>query len=275
MTPSPHPLPGEAPPTAFRAVDGDGQPVEPNEVIFPIVRQERNARFRLIGTGFFITDNGLFASAKHVLLDVIDKAGNQTAPIGLFQFLPGDNFLLRPILRCVSHDLADVAVGVAAPMTDKTGAPLKNKLLTLTTEHPVIGAPVATYAYPKTLFRGGRTQGLHFYPAYFEGRIEAYFASGRDRILMPAACFQTSMHVYGGASGGPVFGADGAAFGINSSGYDGTDCSFVSRIADILPLRVSSVITPRSSSSRGVVVRELADDGFVIVRGPTSKSGQP
>jgi hypothetical protein len=249
--------------------------VDPNEVIFPIVQQEPNGLFRLIGTGFFITDDGLFASAKHVLLDVIDEAGNQTAPIGLVQFLPGDHYLLRPILRCVSHDLADVAVGVAAPITDNTGAPLKNKLLTLSTEHSLVGAPVATYAYPKTVFRGERPQELHFYPAYFEGRIEAYFASGRDRVVMPAPCFQTSMHVHGGASGGPVFGPNGAALGINSTGYDGTDCSFVSRIADILPLRVSGLITPRSSSSRDVVVQELADDGFVIVRGPRLKSGQP
>jgi len=265
---SPRPLDGEIPPTAFRAIDGNGQTVNPNEVIFPIVRQDANGRFRLIGTGFFITDNGLFASAKHVLLDVLDETGKQEAPIGLVQFVPGNRYALRPILRCVSHDVADVAVGVAAPMTEnQTGAPLKNKLLTLTTVYPPLGASVATYAYPKTAFRGDRPQELHFYPAYFDGQIEAYFDAGRDRVLMPAPCFQTSMNVHRGASGGPVFGVDGAAFGINSTGYDGTICSFVSRVADILPLRVSGVVTPRSTASRDVLVRELADDGFVIVRG--------
>jgi len=267
---NPLPLPGEAPRTAFRAVDGNGETVEPNEVIFPIVRQEAGGRFRLIGTGFFITDNGLFASAKHVLLDVIDEKGNQTALIRLIQFLPGDHYVLRPILRCVSHEIADVAVGVAASVTeDSSSAPLKNKLLTLTTKHPTLGSPVATYAYPKTVFRGDRPQELHFYPTYFDGQIEEYFPSGRDRVLMPAPCFHTSMHVHGGASGGPVVGADGAAFGINSTGSDGTNWSAVSCVADILPLRVPGVVTPRSSSGSGVSIRELADDGFVIVRGTT------
>lgn len=263
----PRRLPGEALHTAFCAIDGNGETVNQNEVIFPLVAQEAGGRFRLIGTGFFIAENGLFASAKHVLLDVIDGKGNQTAAIGLIQFLPGDKYILRPILRCVSHDIADVAVGVAAAAThNETGTPLPNKLLRLTTEHPQVGKPVATYAYPKTVFSGDRPQRLHFYPAYFEGRIEAYFATGRDRVLMPAPCFQTSMHVHGGASGGPVVGSDGAAFGINSTGYDGTNCSFASCITNILTLRIPGVTTPRNTSGRGVSVQELAEEGFVIVR---------
>ena len=84
---------------------------------------------------------------------------------------------------------------------------------------------------------------------------------------MPASCFHTSMHVHRGASGGPVVGADGATFGINSTGSDGTNWSAVSRIADILPLRIPGVITPRHGSNTGVSIRELAEDGFVVVRG--------
>jgi hypothetical protein len=266
----PRRLQGEAPSGALRAIAANGDIVNPDEAIFPIVAQAPDGRFRLVGTGFFIAENGVFATAKHVLLDVFDRKGTQTAAIGLVQFLPGDQYLLRPILRCVSHEIADVAVGIAAAATHKeTGAPAPNKLLTLTVKQPKLGDPIATYAYPKTVFAGDRSQQMHFYPAYYEGRVEEYFASGRDRVLMPAPCFQTSMHVHGGASGGPVVGPDGAVFGINSTGYDGTDCSFVSSVTDILSLRIPGVITPRDTSGRGVSVQELAEEGFVILRGRT------
>jgi trypsin-like peptidase len=238
-----------------------------NAVVFPIIRQDFDSgEFRLIGTGFFITDNGLFVSAKHVLLDVVDGRGTQTAAIGLVQFLPGDSYMLRPILRCVSHETADVTVGIVAPLThNATGAPFKNKILTLTEERPAIGAQVATYAYPRTVSQGTRPQQLHFHADYFSGRIEEYFAHGRDRALLPAPCFQTSMYIHGGASGGPVFGNSGRVFGVNSTGFDDTDCSFVSRITDILTLKVPGVVTPRHPTGDGVLVQELADDGFVVL----------
>ena len=84
------------------AVDGDGNVIEPNKAIFPIIKENSHGDFYLIGTGFFITNSGIFVTAKHVLLDVIDKNGEQTHPIFLIQFL-GDGYIKRPILRCTLH----------------------------------------------------------------------------------------------------------------------------------------------------------------------------
>lgn len=143
-------LPGEADPGAYGLTTGDGAPIQPNCGIFPIVRYDKENRIHLLGTGFFITMNGLFVTAKHVLKDPLDPQGNQLYPISIIQFLPEGGFLQRPIPRCTFHKRADIAVGVAAPM-HRNGNPLTNHVLTLNREPPPLGTKIVTCAYPKHL----------------------------------------------------------------------------------------------------------------------------
>lgn len=49
--------------------DKNGQPADGLSAIFPIVHLDDENPFMPIGTGFFIANNGLFATAKHVLLN--------------------------------------------------------------------------------------------------------------------------------------------------------------------------------------------------------------
>jgi S1-C subfamily serine protease len=44
--------------------------------------------------------------------------------------------------------------------------------------------------------------------------------AGRDKVLMPTPCFQTSAPFRSGMSGGPVIGADGSVMGVVSTGFD-------------------------------------------------------
>lgn len=151
-----------------------------SEAVFPIVKLESEGQFRLIGTGFFIAENGVFATAKHVLMDVFDEGDRQTHPISFIQFLPDNRYILRPVLRCTSNTIADVSVGVAAPgHHNTTGAPLPNKIVTLTVVPPIPGARVATYGYPKTV---ARESELHFFPAFYDGLMEEHFPDGRDKV---------------------------------------------------------------------------------------------
>jgi hypothetical protein len=274
--PIPPEVPGEASPDAYGIRTGDGKSANPTHAIFPIVRYDAENRMHLIGTGFFISINGLFVTARHVLMDVFDANGQQQYPIGIIQFLSNDTWIQRPILRCASHRIADVAVGVAAPMhRNQDGQPLTNPILTLTPISPGLNVRVMTYAYPKhsnvILPSGG--QAVHFAPTYYDGYVKEYFREGRDKVLLPGPCYQTSMIIHGGASGGPVFSPSGWVFGVNSTGFDGTDVSFVSRINEIFTLVIDDVVVD-GGASRSVPVMELARAGHIVVRPPLGDVGR-
>jgi hypothetical protein len=256
---------GEAPKGAYQFHTDDGALGDPSEAVFPILSQDAKGIFSLIGTGFFIAENGIFVTAAHVISAVLDEHDNPTGPLGLFQFSPGGKYYPRPIHCATRHPVADVAVGVAWPMHhNQTGHPLPNKLLSLSTSAPGLGTVVSTYAYPKTTIQRGSPQVIHFEPAFFDGQVVEHFPNGRDRAVLPGACFQTSMVIHGGASGGPVLGPNGAVFGVNSTGFENEAVSFVSCISQILELGIPDVVVPGSHRPRLVTVRELCEMKFVL-----------
>ncbi|HEX6718881.1 MAG TPA: serine protease [Pyrinomonadaceae bacterium] len=261
-------LPGEAMPRAYDASTARGERADLFQAVFAIVRYDSQGKMHLLGTGFFITTNGLFVTARHVLMDTFDNKGQQKYSIGIIQFLPASVYLHRPILRCASHPTADVTVGVAAPMkSNTTGLHLTNKVLTLTLVPPGVDARVVTYAYPKhaNLITDTRQQ-INFIPTFYDGDIKEYYPNGRDSVLLPEPCYRTSIRIHGGASGGPVFSRSGSVFGVNSTGIDGTDISYVSRIDEILALTIDGVAIEAGEPASPVTVLQMVDAGYLIVR---------
>ncbi len=260
---------GEADLGRFAVNDGTGSPADPSEAIVPILK-DVNGYLQLIGTGFFITNTGVIATAKHVLMDVLDDTGKQEYPIGIIQFVKPDSYLLRPILRCTCNTVADVGIAIAAPMKhNKSGNQLLNKVLTLTLRTPQIGELVFTYAYPNTVhsINEKQKQDLYFTPRFYEGTISNFFPNGRDRTFLPSPCYQTSITIHGGASGGPVFDATGAVCGINSTGFAGMhDISFISRVNELFPLEVTDVKLREDGAPENVLVHQLVQMGHVLLR---------
>jgi hypothetical protein len=247
-------------------VDASGETMSPHEAVFPIIKTGTDGVVELVGTGFFLSDNGVFATAKHVVMDVIDAAGQPRSRLDIVHFLPGDKYLQRQVLQLSIHQAADVAIGGVAPMAhNRTGEALKNRFLGLTVEIPSVGEGVATYAYPLTMVEHwDRGQTFYFEPAYYEGRLEEIYERGRDKVLLPGRCCRTTMPLYGGASGGPVVGLSGLVFGINSTGYDGLpEVSYVSCIADIVTLPIQDANVPWSERPTTVTITELAQRGYV------------
>lgn len=260
-------LPGEAEPGKYGAKTGGGVEASLDRAIFPIVRYDPDGKLHLVGTGFFITTNGLFLTAKHVLMDgVFDSAGHQLYSVGIIQFIGDNIYIQRPILRCAIHPVADVTVGVAAPMQNKDGQPLLSPVLKLSLIAPAIGSRVVTYAYPRhanVILEDG-TQTMHLMPRWYDGNLEEYYPDGRDRVFLPKPCFRTSIVVHGGASGGPVFSSAGSVFGVNSTGIEGTDISFVSRLHEVFELRIDDVILGNASPA-SVPVIDMARAGHILV----------
>jgi hypothetical protein len=267
--PTPPVLPGAAEPDRYGVRAGDGVATNPSRAIFPIVRFGADGSMDLLGTGFFISTNGLFVTARHVLSAPFDSRGRQIYPIAMIHFYEDANYIVRPILRCASHPLADVAVGVAAPMNrNSDGAPLTNPILTLTIEPPSLQDRVVTYAYPRyaSISLEGQ-QTFHVMPTFYDGEITEYLPRGRDRVLLPGPCYRTSIVIHHGASGGPVFSRSGTVFAVNSTGFDGTDVSYVSRINEIFVLTIDDVVMD-NQPARSIPVVEIARAGHIIVMPP-------
>ena len=82
---------------------------------------------------------------------------------------------------------------------------------------------------------------------------------------MPGPCFSTSMHMHGGASGGPVFDqASGRVCGINSTSFSGaTNVSFVSMIEGLLDIDIEGVVLDAEKGPDQVKLAHLVDLGYV------------
>lgn len=242
-----------------------GEPVNPGSVIIPIFRHVDSDSAKLVGTGFFVTRNGIFATAKHVLTDVLNAKDQPEAGLFVIQFLPDNGYIIRNVTTMVIHPVADVGLCVLRPAQHNlTGALLTNEAVTLSASIVETGSRVFTYAYPDTsVIETSSSVSIHTWPDCYPGIVEEYYPDGRDRVFLPSKCYQTSMMVHGGASGGPVFSADGRVVGINSTGFDLEQLSFVSCVEDLLDLAVPEVILPNGSGPHPVTLRQLAELGFV------------
>ena len=93
--------------------------------------------------------------------------------------------------------------------------------------------------------------------------------------MLPGRCFQTTMDLQGGASGGPVASSDGSVFGINSTGIDGHSITWISSVADLLDLSIYSIRLPSGDLRNQVSIRELASLGLVGVDTETTTPQLP
>jgi Trypsin-like peptidase domain len=262
---------GQADERHFEVTDNSGSPCNISEVVCPILKLIDEMTWGFIGTGFFITTNGLFATAKHVLLDALDKESNQIQLLYIVQWLPDGTYIIRDIQYIVVHSLMDVGIGSVRPRINAhAGEPLLSKRLILTAEQPTLGESIFTFAYPITIVHHDPQPKIFFNPRYYLGRLEEYYPNGPDRVILPFPCYRTSIWLHGGGSGGPVIDSHGRVFAINSASFGGVpDISFVSRIVDILGLTLPSV-SIENSPSAPMLIFELARQGHLSFRPPLS-----
>jgi hypothetical protein len=118
--------------------DRNGVPRHGWQAIFPIIQMMSDTEWRPIGTGIFISNNGLFATAQHVL---VDQAGQPLRSLFGFRILHEANeIVVREIIRRELHPPADVGIKF---LFDKTFAELGqqtvNEMLGLTVKMPMRG----------------------------------------------------------------------------------------------------------------------------------------
>ena len=94
---------------------------------------------------------------------------------------------------------------------------------------------------------------IHLESQAYEGVITKHYPIKRDSGLLSWPCYETTMELKGGSSGGPVFisGSNGVVFAVNCSALD----SKLSHISSLSPLVGVDSPFPRkihASSSLGL-----------------------
>lgn len=261
--------------TYRKFASGTGQPLQGQEAVIPICTVDKRGRLECIGTGFFIGVHGIFVTAKHVVGEVLDEDGNpildedKNFRFGLktFHLIPPNSIVIREIIKISFHGDDDVAVGALGTMVDqKTGEPLRNKILQLTARTPGVGERIATWAYPNSVAEyNGKEGSLSVVPKIYEGEIEDEHREGRGWGKVPGRCYQTNLGIERGTSGGPVFDDEGCVFAINSTGFDGTDLAYVSHVQSIGGLTLPLVQTDDGKIHEKITISELIDQGSIKV----------
>lgn len=211
-------------------------------VIFPLINHDLSKNdFNCIGTAFFINSLGWFITAKHVLHDNNGKFFKTMYGV---QSLSNGKQVSRQVKQISIHPEADIALGILGDDAfDGNAKPVEHELtpiLELSLPMLSIDDEVSSYSFPNT--KKHYEQHLihfNFTGLWTKGKIEDFLPEGSP--VVRNACYQTSMQIDPGASGGPVFKGN-QVVGVNSSGYElfagESPLSFITPIDFILDLNL-------------------------------------
>jgi len=231
-----------------------------NEAIFPIITfNPENKIWNCLGTGYFINPVGGFATARHLFFHE-DKQVEQTL-YGV-HLVNNEEFHIRPVYQLVSDPTSDIMIGRLGERRLKGGENLpamQSEYFALDFELLSKGDDIMTYAFPKTtreVLESGETE-FSFEGRLERGKIVDLHNNGTSQVKN--RCYQTTMNMESGASGGPVL-KDGYIVGINSSSFELPEgeepISFITPIDYILGLKVES-------KGKLVPVAQLIKSGFI------------
>ena len=265
-------LGGEVDPNSWHFTAPHGPLPNPIGHTFPLLTHDTSGVWRLIGTGFYISSDGLFVTAKHVIDDVLDD-DQQVAPLAIMHlwsesglFGP-DSYLLRPIMQCWLGDTADVALGVAAHATNKqTGATLSHWSSPLSWAILPLGTPAATYAFPNhSVEQTADGQLFRFSPDLYSGNV-LEVGDYRDALLAPYPYLHVGFHIHKAASGGPVDSNGVGVVGVNCRFMEPDGPGVVAQIRCLQDSFIDNVVLLGETLERRVTFTELVQAGAVVAR---------
>lgn len=276
-------LGGEAHPNTWHFSAQHGPLPNPVGHTFPLLTHDAVGAWRLIGTGFYVSGDGLFVTAKHVIEDVLD-GDQQVLPLAIMHlrcesglFGPQE-YLMRPVMQCWLGDNADVALGATAHTTNRaTGGVLSHWSWPMSWTTPAIGEAAATYAFPNhSITQTESGQLFRFRPDLYRGRIQEV-GDFRDRVLVPYPYMHVNFRIHHAASGGPVVGAKGGVVGVSCRFMDPAGPGVVAQIRCLQDAFLDDVVLLGETASRRVVFSELVSAGAVTARqyAPSVVPNQP
>ncbi len=265
------PLAGTAPLGTWKMGNADREDADGRQAIFAIVTRSTPTSVRLLGTGFYLQHGGGFATAAHVAVEAQELISECPDSVGISHTLPDGRTVFRPIWQFFVHPTADAAFGIPRYefINDRTGEAFPIKVLSLDSTPPHLGAAISTWSYPLHRVFGDEATGqvLQLQPDFYNGTLQAFFAERGPSVKLSPPYYQTSIHLHGGSSGGPVFNFEGEVFGIASCSYDGAeDIAFVTPVGALLDIRIPETITETGNGERTVSLRDIAALGRIAAR---------
>lgn len=246
--------------------DGDGR-----LAAFAIVTRPTPKALRLLGTGFYLQPKGGFATAAHVALEAQELLTVSPNAVGISHAISDGRTLFRPIWKFFIHPAADVAFGIprAEFVNDRTGETYRSKVLCLTDASPDVGAAISTWSYPLHRVLGDEQTGqvLQLQPNFYNGVLQELYSERGPSAKLKPPYYQTSIHLHGGSSGGPVFNSRGEVFGVASCSYDGAeDVAFVTPASALFEIKVPERIDDGEDRAPWLSLREIATRGLISMR---------
>jgi hypothetical protein len=206
----------------FTRHPSDGPLPNPVGHSFPLMTHDEQGVWRLIGTGFYVSSDGLFVTAAHNVQEILDDSGAQVSPLVIVQLdsesgLFGvQRFLMIPVERCWISKTADIAFGTRSVATiNETGRALSHWCWLLSFKSPEVGDDVGTYAFPRHHLTTEAPQTLKLEPELYPGHVTDK-GDWRDGVLVPYPYLEISCRIHGAASGGPVVGPERTVVGVNA-----------------------------------------------------------
>jgi hypothetical protein len=235
---------------------GDGEEIPPGAGVVPVLREIGDRQLKVVGTGFFVTRYGLFASARHVLDELADWDTGSLRR-GFILQADGERLYIRQIVGISISRAADVAVGQAdngiGRDVERLGPP--NLRAPLSLVRPSAGEELGSFAYPENEILDFRDPAVapRLVGDYVFGRFEAQVPS-RERPYIPYPHYETSLRIRSGASGCPIFNSSGRVVGIACRGWDfsggehdGDELSSILPVTQLLPIEVGCARIPPDS----------------------------
>ncbi len=265
-----------------RAVDGNGNDINPSEFVVPIIKETEPEFLQIVGTGFYIIRYGLVLTAQHVVEPLINPTGRELGTGFILHWAGKEKCYLRRILGASYLNEVDLAIIQPENYMDRfPDNPLVNRRVPLSLVIPIAGSEVITYAYPEN-------EEIDFSKEGNSGEVKADYYEGKfcrvieakENPFLPYAHLETTIHLKSGASGGPVYDNQRKVIGVNCSGMDFLETEqkieSLSRIVPIeylLSLSLEPIQLPPGSweeqqipeSRRGgsFSIKDLADFGHI------------
>jgi hypothetical protein len=217
-------------------LDFDGKEVSPRSAIVPICHRIGERRFKIVGTGFYLTRYGLLASAGHVLESMVSPKSGLIEDAFVLQEHGSDSILYRRLVSASVSTSSDVGLVQLETETAK-GKVAPNPRVPLSWRRPEDGEQVVAYAYPQNyeiVFEPGLPSPV-IKCDYIEGQfLSELSVNERPNLRYPH--YETSLHVPDGASGAPVFDKHGHVIGICCRGWDfGEELASEPPLSSVLP----------------------------------------